>query len=67
MGVLVNPLRTSTCEQNENGFSFYNYPIAFEYELHQPLDSVTNIYVNNNKGVSYEKKLRSYIKILFDF
>ena len=50
-----------------NGFSFYNYPIAFEYELHQPLDSVTNIYVNNNKGVSYEKKLRSYIKILFDF
>ena len=51
-----------------NGFSFYNYPVAIEYEIHQPIDEVVNKYVNNNEEeVIYEKKSRSYIKILFDF
>ena len=51
-----------------NGFSFYNYPVAIEYEIHQPLDVVVNKFVNSNREeVIYEKESRSYIKILFDF
>ena len=51
-----------------SGFSFYNYPIAIEYEVHRPLNEVVNKYVNSNEEeVIYEKKSRNYIKILFDF
>ena len=51
-----------------NGFSFYNYPVAIEYEMHQPLDVVFNKFVNSSEEeVIYEKESRNYIKILFDF
>jgi len=50
-----------------NGFSFYNFPTSIEVEYHYPLNIVRNEYVAQNKTTIYEKKPRTYLKILFDF
>ena len=48
-----------------NGFSFYNFPTAIEFEIHQGLSPFTR----NIKGkiFNYGEKPRTYIRILFDF
>ena len=48
-----------------NGFSFYNFPTAIEFEIHQGLSPFTR----NIKGkiFNYGEKPRKYIRILFDF
>ena len=48
-----------------NGFSFYNYPTAIEFEHHIPLDTFEDEI--NEQKILYGKNGRSYFKILFDF
>ena len=48
-----------------NGFSFYNYPTAIEFEYHKPLDKFEDVY--NEAKIFYGEDTRSYLKILFDF
>jgi len=48
-----------------NGFSFYNYPTAIEFEHHIPLDKFEDEI--NEQKILYGKNGRSYFKILFDF
>ncbi len=48
-----------------NGFSFYNYPTAIEFEYHQPLDKFNDKI--NGESISYGENGRAYFKILFDF
>ena len=48
-----------------NGFSFYNYPTAIEFEYHKPLNKFEDSY--NEEKIFYGEDARSYFKILFDF
>ena len=48
-----------------NGFSFYNYPTAIEFEYHLPLDTFEDEI--NEQKILYGENGRSYFKILFDF
>ena len=48
-----------------NGFSFYNYPTAIEFEYHQPLNKFEDKI--NGKSISYGEKGRSYLKYYLIF
>ena len=48
-----------------NGFSFYNFPTAIEFEIHQGLSPFTRSI--KGKIFNYGEKPRTYIRILFDF
>ena len=48
-----------------NGFSFYNYPTAIEFEYHIPLNKFEDEF--NEEKIFYGEEARSYVKILFDF
>ncbi len=49
-----------------NGFSFYNFPIAFGWEIHRGLSSFTRT-TDQGQTVSYGNENRYYITILFGF
>ena len=48
-----------------NGYSFYNFPTAIEFEIHQGLTK----FEREIKGelISYGDEPRAYVRILFDF
>lgn len=58
-------LRSYGIQWRFNGFSFYNFPTAFEMELHRGLDTFTREI--DEQSYTYGNDNRFYLKLLFGF